>query len=312
MVNQDCKSSAQPCIHLWRTLLMVVVSLFIHACGGGGILPRVSLPNPDQDRGPRPGSVDVSSIPDAVPRDEPRSKYGNPPSYVVNGKTYHVMNSSEGFSERGIASWYGEKFHGRRTSSGETYDMYGMTAAHNSLPLPTYAEVTNLQTGKRIVVKVNDRGPFHDNRVIDLSYSAASKLGILGKGTGVVEVRVIDTSYVAATSTENTQLKTTPATSPLQAPVRTVAIPVTVPVSRVSSVGFYIQVGAFSQLANAQKMYDKLGALANNLTNISEAEVNGSRVYRVRIGPIDDVSVADRVVSELGSLGISEHQITTD
>ena len=296
-------------MRLWRTLLIVGVSLFIHACGGGGVLPRVSLPNPnpDQDRGPRPGSVDVSSIPDAVPRDEPRSKYGNPASYVVNGKTYHVMNSSEGFSERGIASWYGEKFHGRRTSSGETYDMYGMTAAHKSLPLPTYAEVTNLQTGKRIVVKVNDRGPFHDNRVIDLSYTAASKLGILGKGTGVVEVRAIDTSYVAA----NSPVTTAPE-SPVQAPVRAVTIPVTIPVSRLSSAGFYIQVGAFSQLANAQKMYDKLGVLANNLTNISEAEVNGSRVYRVRIGPIDDVSVADRIVSELGSLGISEHQITTD
>jgi rare lipoprotein A len=285
---------------------VVAVSLLLHACGGG-VIPRVSLPNPspnpDQDRGPRPGTVDVSSIPDAVPRDEPRSKYGNPASYVVNGRTYHVMNSSKGFTERGIASWYGEKFHGRRTSSGETYDMYGMTAAHKSLPLPTYAEVTNLQTGKRIVVKVNDRGPFHDNRVIDLSYTAASKLGILGKGTGLVEVRAIDTSYVAS----NAPARTMPA-APLEAPVEAVAIPVV----RAGSAGFYIQVGAFSQLANAQKMYDKLGALANTLTNISEAQVNGSRIYRVRIGPIEDVTLADRIVNELGSLGIHEHQITTD
>lgn len=116
---------------------------------------------------------DVSHIPDAKPRYEPRSKYGNPDSYVVNGKRYYVMKSSSGYVERGVASWYGNKFHGRRTSSGETYNMYAMTAAHKSLPLPTYARVTNLQNGRSVVVKVNDRGPFLHNRIIDLSYAAA-------------------------------------------------------------------------------------------------------------------------------------------
>jgi len=243
--------------------------------------------------------VDVSAIPDAVPRDEPRSRYGNPPSYVVNGKTYYVMNSSEGFSERGLASWYGEKFHGRRTSSGETYDMYAMTAAHKSLPLPTYVEVTNLDNGRRIVVKVNDRGPFHGNRVIDLSWTAASKLGILAKGTGLVEVRAIDRSYTAGKST---------ARPALEAPVTSVAVPK----AQVGNNRFYIQVGAFSELVNAQKMYDKLAGFGNDLVTVSEAFVNGRPVYRVRIGPLDDFSVADRIVSNLGSYGISEHQITTD
>ena len=256
-----------------------------------------------------PGTVDTSQVPDAIQKNEPKSKYGNPASYVVNGKTYHVLNSSKGYNEQGIASWYGEKFHGRRTSSGETYDMYAMTAAHKSLPLPTYAEVTNLQNGKKVVVKVNDRGPFHNNRVIDLSYTAASRLGILGKGTGLVEVRVIDASYPPEEK---------PDTRP-KAPVTSVNVPVpmaevtlSMPESGNANADFYIQVGAFSQLDNAQKMYDKLQSIGSSLVSINEAVVNGNRLYRVRIGPINDVSVADRIVSELGSIGINEHQISKD
>jgi rare lipoprotein A len=287
-------------VQQYRTGLVVLVSLLLHACSAK--IPFVTLPDPNQDRGPGPGAVDVSSIPNAVPRDEPRSKYGNPPSYVVNGKTYYVMNSSRGFSEQGIASWYGEKFQGRRTSSGETYDMYAMTAAHKSLPLPTYVEVTNLQNGRKIIVKVNDRGPFHDNRVIDLSWTAASKLEILGKGTGLVEVRAIDRSYVAGNPTPNA------APVVVNAPV----VAVTIPDIRNMNSGFFIQVGAFSQLANAQKMYDKLAGIGNNLVTISEVLVNGSRIFRVRIGPINDVSVADRIVSELAVVGILDHQLTTD
>lgn len=293
-------------VNQYKTGLLILISILIHACGT--TVSLVARPDPDQDRGPGQGSVDVSGIPDAIPKDEPRSKYGNPSSYVVNGKTYHVMNNSEGFSEQGIASWYGEKFHGRRTSSGETYDMYAMTAAHKSLPLPTFVEVRNLQTGKKIVVKVNDRGPFHENRVIDLSYTAASKLGILGKGTGLVEVRAIDRSYTAGNSTMK-----------VQAPVTTVSISkegaitaVSTPVSNSTNSGFYIQVGAFSHLANAQKMYDRLVFLGNNPASIAEVVVNGKRIYRVKIGPIDDVVIADRIVSELASVGINEHQITTD
>ena len=151
-----------------------------------------SSPFTIKDSGPSSGSIDVSSVPDATPRIEPKSKYGNPPSYVVNGKRYYVMDSVKDYVENGIASWYGQKFHGRRTSSGETYDMYAMTAAHKSLPLPTYVEVRNLNNDKRVIVKVNDRGPFHDNRIIDLSYTAAAKLDIISKGTGLVEVRAID------------------------------------------------------------------------------------------------------------------------
>jgi len=138
-----------------------------------------------------PPSGGVPDLADAVVRDEPRSRYGNPPSYVVFGRRYYTMKSAEGYRERGIASWYGTKFHGRRTSSGERYDMYRMTAAHKALPLPTYVEVRNLQNGRTAVLRVNDRGPFHDGRVIDLSYAAALKLDILRTGTGLVEVRAL-------------------------------------------------------------------------------------------------------------------------
>jgi rare lipoprotein A (peptidoglycan hydrolase) len=134
------------------------------------------------------------AVPDAVPRVEPRSRYGNPPFYDVFGKRYYVLSSSVAYVERGVASWYGPGFHQVRTSTGEPYDMYGMTAAHKTLPLPAYVRVTNLQNGRSVVVRVNDRGPFVGNRIIDLSYTAASKLDMLRNGTAMVEVRAIDPS----------------------------------------------------------------------------------------------------------------------
>ena len=134
----------------------------------------------------------LSDVPDAKPKVEPKSKYGNPKSYVVFGKRYYTKASSKGYVERGLASWYGKKFHGRKTSNGERYNMYAMTAAHKSLPLPTYVRVTNLTNRRSTVVRVNDRGPFHGKRIIDLSYSAARKLGMAAKGIAMVEVRAID------------------------------------------------------------------------------------------------------------------------
>jgi len=134
----------------------------------------------------------IARIPDAVPKVEPLAKSGNAPSYVVRGQQYHVKSNSHGYIERGLASWYGEPFHGRKTSSGEIYDMNGMSAAHKTLPLPTYARVTNLANKRSIVIRINDRGPFHESRLIDLSYTAAVKLGVDKKGTALVEVRAID------------------------------------------------------------------------------------------------------------------------
>ena len=177
-----------PCASTRRRLgVLFVLSALGLSLTGCGTAPT----QPDGDAGPA-GDTDVTGVPDAVPRVEPKSRRGNPDSYVVFGKRYYVMDAANNHVERGIASWYGKKFHGRQTSNGEIYDMYAMTAAHKSLPLPTYVKVTNLENQRAVVVRVNDRGPFHSNRVIDLSYTAAAKLDIVRKGTGLVEVRAID------------------------------------------------------------------------------------------------------------------------
>jgi rare lipoprotein A len=148
----------------------------------------------DQDGFPDAGIVptDLEAVPDATPAIEPRSKYGNPPTYEVLGERYFVLKSAEGYRERGRASWYGTKFNGKRTSSGEPYDMFAMTAAHKTLPLPTYVRVTRISNGRSVVVKVNDRGPFHQGRIIDLSYAAATKLDLLKDGSAEVEVEALD------------------------------------------------------------------------------------------------------------------------
>ena len=159
--------------------------------------------------------VDLSHVKPITPRYEPKSRIGNPKNYQVFGKKYDVLPSCENFTQTGIASWYGTKFHGRKTSNGDVYDMYQLTAAHKSLPLPTYVEVTNLENNKKLIVRVNDRGPFHDNRVIDLSYAAAAKLGVLAKGTAKVSIRAInlydrnhqntETIYAANDNSNNNQ-----------------------------------------------------------------------------------------------------------
>ena len=245
-----------------------------------------------KDSGPPRGSVNVDSIPNAVPRVEARSKYGNSKSYDVFGKRYYVLDDNKGFVQKGIASWYGKKFHGNRTSNGETYDMYAMTAAHKSLPIPTYVEVTNLQNNKRIIVRVNDRGPFHDNRIIDLSYTAARKLDIVENGTGLVEIRAIDAGTYAKK----------PETGRHGAPVSTIP-------GAGRDDGFYIQVGAFSNEMNARRLQNNIASLGTNIIKVRQARVNGQLVYRVQIGPLHDVDTADYIVTQLGDFGITDHRI---
>jgi len=235
--------------------------------------------------------VDTSAVPDAVPKAEARSKYGNPESYVVFGKRYYVMNDNRGFTQQGIASWYGKKFHGRRTSSGETYDMYAMTAAHKTIILPAYVEVTNIENGKKVVVKVNDRGPFHENRIIDLSYSAATKLDVVAKGTALVKIRVVDSGYKSQKIPEKRG-----------APVETLT-------PDYSPGDFFIQVGAFSELDNAENLRRKLNGIGNELVKISQVVVDNRSLYRVRIGPLSDVGYADKIVQQLIQLDEQDHHI---
>jgi rare lipoprotein A len=269
---------------LFHHLCLALIVLTLNGC---------SYITAERDSAPtRP--VDVTSIPDAVPKSVTRSKYGNPESYVVFGKRYYVMNDNSGFTQQGIASWYGKKFHGRRTSSGETYDMHAMTAAHKTLILPTYVEVTNLENGKKAIVKVNDRGPFHENRIIDLSYSAATKLDVVAKGTAVVKIRVVDSGY----SSEQVSKKR-------GAPVETIS-------PDHSPGDFFIQVGAFSEFENAEKLRAKLDAIDNALVKISQAIVDDRSLYRVRIGPLSDVDAADKIVEQLIQLDQHDHHIVVN
>ena len=276
------------------TLLVTLLSSVLISCGGGSSIYS------EQD-GPPARNIDVSQIPNAVPGPTQRSKYGNPPSYEVFGKRYYVMPSSNGYKERGIASWYGSKFHGKRTSSGEPYDMYAMTAAHKTLPLPTYVKVTNLKNGRIVVLKVNDRGPFHDNRIIDLSHTAARKLGITATGTGLVEVEAIDPAYWdQATLTTTRSSSVTASVAPQQQ-------------TGASAASLYLQLGAFLSSHNAYNLKNRINsAIRPELARVSTTEKNQQKYYRVRIGPINTVEYADELSQTLNSKGFGQARIVID
>jgi rare lipoprotein A len=262
------------------SLLVGALSIAITGCFSPAPRPSPPEPTPVAETPPPPDTV-----PEVVPHAEPRSRSGNPPFYEVFGKRYYVLSSSVGYVERGVASWYGPGFHKVRTSTGETYDMYGMTAAHKTLPLPAYVSVTNLQNGRSIVVRVNDRGPFVGNRIIDLSYTAASKLDMLRNGTAMVEVRSIDAP--------------TPATeTPTPAPAVNAAL--------------FVQAGAFSDPANAERLAEKLRGGSYGKVFVRDNEIAGRRMYRVRIGPVPDVAEFDRIVAALDRLGIKDAHLALD
>lgn len=265
---------------LWALVLLLGL---LSACG------PLPVHRPAGDGAPA-ASVDFSRIPDAVPRWEPYSKSGNPPSYEVLGKRYNVMANGDGYLERGEASWYGTKFQGRATSSGEPFDLYTVTAAHKTLPLPTYAEVTNLDNGRRIIVKINDRGPFSDERLLDLSYAAAGKLGMLGKGVARVEVRAITTNPVVLAR----------ATSPQQP----------IPAETAPGNGIYLQVASFSERENLQRVLARLlDARIDQVLVQQDSSKTGTILYRLRIGPLPDRSQAEQLVTRLNALGFEQTYI---
>ena len=260
------------------------------APGTRGVVDNTSAPQSQRYHQARDGSPEdadirrIEQLPLPVPKVEPRSRYGNKSPYTVLGRTYTVLPSAQGYHERGIASWYGTKFHGHLTSSFEPYDMYSFTAAHKSLPLPTYARVTNLDNGKSVVVRVNDRGPFHENRLIDLSYAAAVRLGIWQKGTGLVDVEVIEPADAAG------------AASPPPA------------VEVASRARLYLQVGAFADAGNAERLAAQLRAMQTGEVRVVTAEVNGRTLRRVRIGPLDSVDIADRLADRIHQQGLPRAQ----
>ncbi|HYL04095.1 MAG TPA: septal ring lytic transglycosylase RlpA family protein [Steroidobacteraceae bacterium] len=231
-----------------------------------------------------PPPADLEAIPDAVPRVEPRSAHGNPPFYDVDGRRYFVLSSAAGYDERGVASWYGPTFHGANTSSGEPYNMYAMTAAHKTLPLPTYARVTNLSNGRSVVVRINDRGPFVGNRIIDLSYTAAAKLDMLRDGTAMVEVHAL-TAGAPDVLTRNSQ-------SP----------PPTL----------YVQTGAFADPRNAERELERLHAAGLERAFVLSPIEGESRLFRVRIGPVSSVAEFDQLAARLATLGIPDARLVSE
>ena len=228
--------------------------------------------------------ADIGAIADAVPRPEPRSAHGNPAFYDVFGQRYYVLPSAEGYLERGVASWYGPTFHGGNTSSGELYDMYGMTAAHKTLPLPSYARVTNLKNGKSVIVRINDRGPFVANRLIDLSYTAAAKLEMIQGGTTLVEVRAL-TPGVPDELTRSVE-------SPPAA--------------------LYVQAAAFADRDNAQRTLARLQAAGLANASIVSPVEGRSHLYRVRLGPVRSVAEFDAVAARLAALGFADARLASD
>ncbi|MDP9142324.1 MAG: septal ring lytic transglycosylase RlpA family protein [Pseudomonadota bacterium] len=235
---------------------------------------------------------DVDQTPDAVPRKEPRSRSGNSPVYEVFGKTYRVLPDAEGFKERGGASWYGKKFQGHKTASGEIYDMFKMTGAHKSLPLPTYARVTRLDTGKSVIVRINDRGPFHSGRVIDLSYAAAARLGMLSAGSAQVEVVALDPM-----ETEARVVAEAGKTGPARINAEMEAVPS--PQERRS----WLQVGVYSDPINAVMMREDLKRKGRADAQIVVGEVNGLAIHRVVFGPFSDVTAMQTAQAALEALG---------
>jgi rare lipoprotein A len=289
-----------------RWLLLIPLLMLLSACG--------TLTRPGgyyEDDGPEASPpADIANIPDAVPKAEPRSASGNKP-YSVYGVTYTPFADTSGYRERGIASWYGKKFHGRRTSSGEPYDMYAMTAAHKTLPLPSYVRVRNLQNDRSVVVRVNDRGPFLHNRLIDLSYAAAAKLGILGTGTGVVEIEAVSPDEPATQVVKTYPLQIIPPAAAAEEITASQTPPTAGP-------KLYLQVGAFAQRDNAVSLRDRLEreALRPIFVQSSQAGINGGAdaapVYRVRIGPLASVEEGDRLTERATQLGIRDARIVVE
>lgn len=310
----------------------LTVAILLAACSvmrrGPAVPPRSWLPRPP---------IDINAIPNAVPRAEPRSKLGNPPYYDEMGRRYYVLQSAQGYVATGVASWYGPTFNEKRTADGEVFDMYGMTAAHKTLPLPCYVRVTNLENGRSVIVRVNDRGPFVANRLIDLSYTAAAKLGMLEDGTALVEVRALTpgqpaplTAALPAATPAATPAVTpaiTPAVTPVATPAATpgvtpVATPAVTPLVATDPAPadpvaaataprvvaqlprIYLQAGAFADPRNAQRVLARLRGGGVPGAFVLDPPP-GDTLFRVRVGPLATVEDVDRWASRLAALGFA-------
>ena len=281
--------------------LLLFIAILLQACGGssGGSKSGSQGGSYGYGDGPPPRDVDVSNLPDAVPKVELIRKAGNKSPYTVFGKTYQVLPSNKGYRERGVASWYGKKFHGRKTSNGETYDMYAMTAAHKSLAIPSYVKVTNLDNGRTVIVRVNDRGPFHGGRIIDLSYAAAKKLDYSAKGVANVEVTAIDPrTYKSKNSYQKPSVQLN--TAELNTVESAVELPNTLDKNTVVAANTtqvnppeigpipsntYLQIGAFNSEVAATNLSGRVQGLSSYPVVVRRQE-QPQQLFKVLIGPI--------------------------
>ncbi|MEO7385934.1 MAG: septal ring lytic transglycosylase RlpA family protein [Gammaproteobacteria bacterium] len=274
----------------WRVMVVLAAAAVLAGCvpaswpSRPAAPPRPVPPAASTPKRPSPPPLTQASPPvEAVPAPLPRSRSGNPLFYEVLGERYFVLDDSTGYRAQGVASWYGAPFHGQRTSSGEVYDMHEFTAAHKTLPLPCLVRVTNLDSGRSVVVTVNDRGPFVKNRLIDLSFAAAKELGILDAGTGRVEVEAIATRRVPTTGTE-----------------------------AAANERYYMQVGAFSAEENAARLKGDLESNGVNNVIIRYDDGVSPGLYRVRIGPIAGSAEYDALASRMAALSITNPRLVTE
>lgn len=266
-------------LHGW---ILTACIFFMAGCHSNAIRYDVPVDIQVKDSGPKT-PLAVAHIPDAVPVKEPRTKAGNKSPYTVLGKTYHLIKNTDNFTQQGYASWYGKKFHGRKTSNGEIYNMYGMTAAHKTLPIPTFVRVTNLKNNKQVIVRVNDRGPFHNDRIIDLTYTAARKLGFDGQGTTKVRIDIVEadnTSQFKGFENTNNTVVPTPLAKLNVAPKPRNSGGYEIPK------GTYLQMGAFSDPARAQAFAKKVKALTVYPVLIETVANRG--IQRILLGPLKD------------------------
>jgi len=266
--------------HLFYSCFLIAFTLLTQGCH--------TTTQTTQD-GPPTKNINVANIANPTPRNEPKSRYGNPKSYVIHGKRYYVLPTAKGYDKRGIASWYGTKFHGRLTSSREPYDMLAMTAASPELPIPCYVSVTNLENGRQIIVRVNDRGPFAPNRIIDLSYAAAKKLNMTQKGTALVEVRAISShqDLPVYASTKQQTISTKKTTNATQLAISKL----------------YLQVGAFHDKSNAIQLKNRLEKLTHKTVRIITKHPLTNPLYLVQVGPLKGVGESDQLLAKLQNAG---------
>ncbi|MFK7731020.1 MAG: septal ring lytic transglycosylase RlpA family protein [Pseudomonadales bacterium] len=297
--------------------LGMVFMMLVQACADAPV---------QRDGAPRTSKSALMRIPDATPKIEKVTKAGNKNPYTVFGKTYYLLSQARGYKARGTASWYGTKFHGRRTANGEVYDMNAMTAAHKTLPIPCYVRVRNTKNNKAIVVRVNDRGPFHGNRLIDLSYAAAVRLGFADQGTASVEIEVLtpgvnDSKRRAASipvAESRPVAPVTPASNPipLAVPAKPVANPVLAPSEKlaIGESKWYLQAGAFSTESAAVQLRTRLQYITNLPVNIKKEPATGSSdsVFRVRIGPSTEQTVLQKLQHEMLAVKMGQPFIVSD